>query len=107
MSLFQFFPVTKKLAAPASNPNPNENLESIVFCHPRSKTGDFVGGKRAAPTATIKSVLGPVFELGPLLALKGKGHVEITETTTFADIAEDGRAFIGPDLHRQRCKPKK
>ena len=108
MSLLDFFKVMEKPADSIAKviPKPAPNPEMVVFCHPT--LGDVKTGVYAPATATVKSALGPMYEkVGPLLALTSKGHIEITETTTFAEISEDGGAWIGLDVRRQRCKPKK
>ena len=112
MSLLDFFKVMEKpadsIAKVIPKPAPNPNVKFVLACFPRTRNGDFITGKKFLVTETVKSGLGPYYENGPLLALLSNGpHIEIMETTTFGEIAEDGSAWIGPDLHRQKCKPKK
>ena len=107
MSLFDYFKVEEKTvdSFPKVTPKPTPSPEMVVFCHPT--TGDTKTGVYAPATALVKSALGPIYEsVGPLIAVKSNGDIEITETTTFAEIAEDGRAWIGIDLRRRRCKRK-
>ena len=106
MSLLKFFkPMERQKQAVSNEPVFGKNDAVVIFCHPTNLRGDFKTGCQSLSGALVKDVLGPFFvRLGPLIALNNKGHVEITDATTFGDIAENGVAHICPDIRQKRKK---